>query len=135
MAGGDDKGRPAQPKRKRGRPRKSSPEREKVIAVAMLWIEQGYSVHKAVRIVIDVLDAFGDVSIDAPPLLPGGTGLVRKSSYKLRDQAAIDIWNRGSGDPERPPPWPDSTLHPRDVAVEHIAATIRRRMRAAKSNG
>jgi hypothetical protein len=82
--------------------------------------------------VIDALDQFGDVSIDGPPVLPGGTGLVRKSSHKLRDQAAIDVWNRGSDDPDKPPPWPDSTLHPRDAAVEHIAATIRRRIRAVK---
>ena len=122
-------------KPKRGRPRHSSPEREKVIEVAMMWVDQDWPVHKAVRMAIDALDMFGDVSIDGPPTVPGGTGFVRKSSRKLRDQAAIGIWNRGSDDPERPPPWPDSTLHPRDAVVEHIAATIRRRLREAKAKG
>lgn len=120
-------------RRKRGRPKRSSPKREKVIEIAMRWVEQGYPVHKAVRLVIDVLDYFGDVSVDGPPVMPGGTGLVRKSSRLSVDQAAIEA-HVATG-PDDPPPWPEARLHSRAIEVEHIAATIRRRLRAAKGGG
>ncbi len=83
----------------RGRPR--NPDHELVIEVALLWIEQGYPVQKAVRQVIDILDDFGGIALDDNPPVPGPTKLVKRSSKFARDlprvQAAMTAWGEKFG--------------------------------------
>lgn len=123
------------PKRGRGRP--PNPDHEIVIEVALKWVDKGYSVHRAVRFAIDMLDNFGGARIgDAPPV-PGPTGLVKGGSKfakaKPRLKAAMAKWEAGRGGDA--PPWPETTLDDRDTAVEQIARKVRQRLKARSEQG